>query len=235
MKLVRFVAGYTNVFILVNGSNSVLVDTGKRGQSLRILERMGSLGLRPTDLALIVMTHTHFDHSGSLAELKRLTEARIVVHQSEAAYLQEGYTPIPKGTNPVTNAIAHLGRLLYPSLAAYEAVKPDILVDEQLSLAPWGIDGYVLHTPGHTEGSQSLILNGQAIISGDCFFSVTPRSVFTPYTNDVPLLLKSWDKLFNLNIDTIHCGHGPGFSRQRGLNCYQKLIKKNRKIWHDKP
>ena len=227
VKVVRIPVGYTNVFLWVNGNHSVLIDTGIKNHASYILSKMEKHGVEASDLALIIQTHTHFDHSGNTAELKKRTGAKVVVHEKEADCLEKGYTRIPNGTNLYTKFIASLGRKVYPNLAAYQAIKPDIMVSDKYSLAEWGIDGYILPTPGHTEGSQSVVLENRVVIAGDCFFPVYPKSVFPPFGNDVPQLLKTWKIIFDLNIDEIYAGHGPRLSRERGVACYEKKIKSN--------
>ena len=226
VKAVRIPVGYANSFLLINGRHSVLIDTGIKGHASFVLSKMERYGVGPSDLALIIQTHTHFDHAGNTAGLKKLTVAKVMVHGTEAEYLIKGYTPIPNGTNLYTKFVASLGRKVYPGIAAYEAVKPDILVSEKYSLEEWEIDGYILHTPGHTEGSLSVVLENRLIIAGDCFFPLYPKSVFTPFCNDVPLMMKSWKKIFDLNINEIYAGHGPRFSRERGLKCYEQKMEK---------
>lgn len=226
VKVVRIPVGYANTFLLVNGNRSVLIDTGIKNHASHILSKMKRHGVEASDLALIIQTHTHFDHAGCTAELKKLTGAKVMVHEKEADCLAKGYTRIPNGTNFYTKFISSLGRKIYPGLAAYQPVVPDIVVKEKLSLEEWGISGYVFSTPGHTEGSQSIAVENRIIIAGDCFFPVYPNDIFPPFGNDVPLLLNTWKLIFNLGIDEIYAGHGPGFSRERGVEYLQKKLGK---------
>jgi len=224
VKVIRIPVGYANTFLLVNGKQSVLIDTGIKNQALYILSKMERYGVKASELALIIQTHTHFDHAGNTARLKELTRAKVAVHETEAAYLEEGYTPIPDGTNLYTKFIASLGRKVYPGVAAYEAVKPDILVPDKSDLSEWGIDGYIIHTPGHTEGSLSVVIENRLVVAGDCFFPLYVKSVFPPFCNNIPALMKSWKKIFDLNIDKIYAGHGPLFSRERGMKYYNRRL-----------
>jgi len=148
-----------------------------------------------------------------------------MVHQNEADCLVKGYTPIPDGTNIYTKFVASMGRKFYPDIASYEAVVPDIVISDKLLLNDWAIDGYVFPTPGHTDGSQSVVLENKKIITGDCFFPVFPDSVFTPFTNNIPQLLKTWETIFGLNIQELYAGHGSMFSLKRAVKCYEKMKK----------
>ena len=69
----------------VTGSNVVLladkrmavVDTGISGNGEAIVSYIRKIGRSPSDLRWIIVTHFHFDHSGSAAELHELTGAQI--------------------------------------------------------------------------------------------------------------------------------------------------------------
>ncbi len=52
-----------------------------------------------SDIVLIVLTHTHYDHVGSLAEIKEKSSAKVLVHAAEKGYLERGITPFPRGTS----------------------------------------------------------------------------------------------------------------------------------------
>ena len=89
----------------VNGSNVVLladeqmavVDTGIAGNGEAIVEEIRKLGRSPSDLRWIIVTHFHFDHSGSAAELHELTGARIVAHSAETLAGEDGTLQLRKG------------------------------------------------------------------------------------------------------------------------------------------
>ena len=93
---------------------------------------------------LIVLTHTHFDHAGGAKRIKELTKAPIAVHRSEALFLRRGRTPVPDGTRWKGKVLAALGRTFGRRLTRYPGVEPDLLVDEELSLADYGISGNVI-------------------------------------------------------------------------------------------
>ncbi len=80
-----------NVFLLV-GNNLTLVDTGFKGRSTHILREIRRLGYSPFDIVNIIITHHHADHVGSLAALKKVTQAKVVAHPADAPYI-EGRLP----------------------------------------------------------------------------------------------------------------------------------------------
>ena len=66
---------FVNAFLFDTGNGLALIDTGIPGSSLAILEAITAIGREPTDIRQILVTHCHYDHSGSVAEMKRLTGA----------------------------------------------------------------------------------------------------------------------------------------------------------------
>jgi hydroxyacylglutathione hydrolase len=98
-------------------------------------------------------------------------------------------------------------------------------VDEYMDLRPYGIQGEILFTPGHTEGSQSVLI-GSKLIAGDCFFNIRNSMVFPPFANDVERLLKSWQEIFDRGVDTIFPGHGPGFPVEKAKAVYERRMRK---------
>ena len=58
--------GYSNVVLLKNSETAILVDTGVKGNLNHILHFLKHRNVTPTDIRLIVLTHTHHDHTGNL-------------------------------------------------------------------------------------------------------------------------------------------------------------------------
>jgi glyoxylase-like metal-dependent hydrolase (beta-lactamase superfamily II) len=100
-------------------------------------------------------------------------------------------------------------------MGGYEAVSPDILVKDRFGLEDYGLDGYVLATPGHTAGSVSVILECKDAIVGDTFFNIFKRNLFPPFADDPEELLRSWKKLYETGCETFYPGHGKRFQRDR--------------------
>jgi len=216
-KLIPYRAGFTNVYFLIENGNILLIDTGSRKLETRILKFITSRGYRPEDLKLIFLTHTHYDHAGSVAALKKLTGAKIIVHESEANYLVEGFTSIPKGTNPLFRFISKMGKMkrVEPRIAWYEQTRADILFQENLSLNDFGFNAEIFHSPGHTIGSSSLI-SGENVFVGDDIFNL--RGNFYPgFADDEEALRETWKKFSELDVKWFYPAHGKRISKDKWL------------------
>jgi len=203
-----------NNWLIINGDHSILVDAGYSGRITDFEHLLVENGLKPRDVKLIIMTHTHFDHACGLKALKELTGAKVIVNENEAGFLSKGFCPIPKGTKWYFGIVSWLGRHVIWGIGRYPPVKPDITLKEKLDLNKYGIDGYILPTRGHTVGSQSLIMGEHAFV-GDDMFGIFRNTVFPPFADDVPALMKSWQELLDTGCEKFYPGHGKVFGREK--------------------
>src|SRR5262249_38426980 len=84
--------------ILLAGERMAIVDTGYAGNCDAILRGVQAIGRSPRDLAWIILTHHHLDHSGTAAELHDLTGAPVVAHGAETEPAPDGGLLLRKGT-----------------------------------------------------------------------------------------------------------------------------------------
>ena len=224
-KIISTRIGYSNSILHVNGANSVLIDTGIKGHLQQFKTLFKQNNLKPKDIKLIILTHTHYDHTGNLNELAELTGAKVLVHKNEFENLKNGFTPIPSGTRFYTKAIVFLGRILKPRHASPEPFIADLINVNEFDLNEFGIAGKVVSTPGHTSGSQSVLI-GKTLIAGDTFFNVREKIIFPPFANNAKQVLKTWKDLFEMGIEEIIPAHGLKFKVEKAISEYEKWKKK---------
>ena len=158
-------AGVTNIYLL-RDRGTVIVDPGGppsgRSAVRKVLPRLGT----PPRLDLMVITHGHFDHVGAAPRLRAATGAPIAVHLADAPWLRAGRVVWPNGVTPWGRAVrAALGPVLMP-LYRLSELDPDLILDDDgMDLEPYGISGRVVHTPGHSPGSVSVVLPSDRTIA----------------------------------------------------------------------
>jgi hydroxyacylglutathione hydrolase len=222
-RIVRIDGGHVNVYLVLNGDKSILIDAGIKGKAKKILDKVRASGCSPKDIALIIVTHTHYDHCGSLAELKSKTGAKILVHESEAINLEQGYTSMPKGTLMYTNVLSSVGnRILPKKWTSFIPVKADIEVGDRYTLEDYGLEGEILHMPGHTSGSLCFVYEKDHVFVGDTVFHMRKNSAFPPFADDVQSLYRSWEKLLDGNYAYFYPGHGTPFRQDVLEKTYRK-------------
>lgn len=217
--------GFANVTLLPNGKNSILVDTGVRGSMKKLQILFREAGVAAEDIRLIILTHTHYDHTGNLQKLVKLSGAKVLVHKNEFENLKTGFTPIPDGQGRYSGFITRLGKKVYPGYASPKAFTADLINTDEFDLKEFGIDGKIIATPGHTNGSQSVLINN-LLIAGDTFLNLNNGRIFPPFVNEPRLLLETWEKLFQMKIKTVYPGHGKRFNIKEAHSDYERWKKK---------
>ena len=168
---------------------AVVIDPG--GNEEDILEVLNHHNLQ---LKLIIDTHGHFDHVDANLPLKEATGAAIAIHELDAMMLSK----------PSAEAMFFTGNRLRVSQA-------DILLkeDDVLSFGPYRLK--VLHTPGHTPGHISLVMEGHPYVYvGDLLFQGSIGRTDFPGGNFDHLIAAVRTKIFPLGDHyTVFPGHGP--------------------------
>lgn len=181
----------------------ILVDAGSRGHHDKILARARALG-KP--LRLLFITHAHLDHYGSAAAIRRATGVPVAIHRADAGDMARGATRV--GT---VRLWGHLVKRMLPlveRIAGPEPLEADVIVDEGDDLSRWGFDARVLHTPGHTPGSCTLLTGDSTAFVGDL---VSPMLFPHPqmiYATDWEQLAASVRRVQALSPARVYCGHG---------------------------
>ncbi len=171
---------------------AVVIDPG--GDEEDILEALKNAEL---DLKYIIDTHGHFDHVDANQPLKKATGARIAIHEVDAQMLN----------HPSEEAMLFTGNRLRSSQA-------DLLLKEGdlISFGPYQLK--VLHTPGHTPGGISLVLEGEpSVYVGDLLFAGSIGRTDFPGGSFDDLIQAVRTKIFTLGDRyTVYPGHGPATS-----------------------
>lgn len=76
--------------LITSKAGHVLIDGGLPESAQVIVANIRSLGFRIEDVKLIVNSHVHFDHAGGIAQLQRLSGARVLASPWSAAVLAHG-------------------------------------------------------------------------------------------------------------------------------------------------
>jgi hydroxyacylglutathione hydrolase len=167
---------------------AVIIDPGDEAE--RILGALTALEI--TTVEAILLTHTHFDHVGAVAEVARATGAPVYVPALEAEIL------------------ANINEYVrFPGFGPFESYDADETVagGETLELA--GLTFEVTFTPGHSPGHVSYAVpEDDALFSGDVLFEGSVGRVDLP-GGDWPTLLASIESLLGAYPPetTVHPGH----------------------------
>lgn len=177
---------------LVDAGELVLIDSGSGANTARIARNIELLGLDPSHLSTLILTHCHIDHVGGAAYLKERFGVRIFMHTLDAAAVERG--------DPVRTGASWYGLRLSPLPVDVKIAQGE----ETLSFSD-GTRLVCLHTPGHTPGSLSVfgdrgkerVLFGQDI-----------HGPFLPeFGADLSAWRRSMEALLALEADILCEGH----------------------------
>lgn len=228
-KFIRIPLGTSNSYLIKAEDGYLLVDAGNRHQADRFMECLNAHDISPTQIRLIILTHTHFDHIGSLAEIRKLCNCQVAVHQQESDLLITGQVVIPNGTNLLGKSMSRVGRTLAKRWSPSQPVNPDIQICGEMSLDQFGVTGRIIPTPGHTDDSISVLLSTGEAFVGDLTVNYLPFGlgpIFPPFANDINALMKSWGKIIDAGAKTISPGHGKTFDVGLLIKKYESMLEK---------
>ena len=216
----RLNLGITKCYLLRYPEGYLLVDTAYPNAYDRFCKAVAALGVELNHIRYLLLTHHHDDHAGFAARLVEETGCTLIFHQEALVALSQGRSEeTVKPVNRCVGAVLSVFQLIhgesgYPRLAAPEN---GILIsgDNCDLLNSIGIDGKILHTPGHSKDSISIVLSDGSAFVGDAamnflnFCRIKYRPIFI---EDIDSVFASWRKLTKHGAKWIYPAHGRPFS-----------------------
>ncbi|MBI2855858.1 MAG: MBL fold metallo-hydrolase [Chloroflexi bacterium] len=188
------------VYLLVD-RDLTLIDTGFPGNARPIAEYISGLGRDLSELNRILITHSHPDHTASVAAIKAISPAQAFAHPADTTADSKG--------RPLISYLNIFGALPIP-VPFLRRVYADMLLEDGQELPILG-GLRVLHTPGHTPGSVCYYLPSERVIFlGDMVVSSRGRiggSMPYPKTN-MRLYEQSLQRIAQLDFDIACLSHG---------------------------
>lgn len=180
--------------------DAIVIDPG--GDTRAIIHAINKHGLKVT---AVVATHTHFDHVLAAEDIRQATGAPFFVHEDDMALL------------------GWLGPSLQMFMGVVEpptAPTVDVEVVEGDQLSAGGLILTVMHTPGHSPGSISLLAPGEALFSGDTLFAGSIGRTDLPGGDYEAEIASIKQRLLPLGDLPVYPGHGPStmLDRERLVN-----------------
>ncbi len=176
---------------------AMVVDPGGHGQEIFNFLESESLTCK-----MIVNTHTHWDHIGGNAELKRLTNAQIITHAQEAPLLEHA---------------SNQGRMFGINIENSPGADKTVEHGDVLKLGSMELK--IIELPGHSPCGIGLVFSDgekNYVIVGDALFAGSIGRTDFPGGNMDLLLEKVRENIFTLPADTIVLsGHGPSTTVER--------------------
>lgn len=205
--------GFDTCYVL-RATGVIAIDAGAPGKGRQFARGLAHAGIQPSDVRLIVLTHGHWDHVGSAGEIKALTGGTLAMHQADCACVEQSLTPLPPGVTTWGKVFIAIHRLFLPVIKIPAASVDLVLGDEPFSLQQYGIPGRILHTPGHSSGSVSVLLDSGEAFVGDLAMNKFPLRLspgLPIFAEDSKAVIESWRLLLKAGARTVFPAHGKPF------------------------
>ncbi len=165
-----------------------MLDLGWPGTMDTMRKQLERMDIPLREIRYGLATHYHLDHAGLAQDLKQAGMTLLVAdeqvawvpHISDHVKPADHFTPISLHDNRVFT-----------------------LAESRALLSEIGIGGEVLHTPGHSPDSVSLLLDDGAVFTGDLTHPMFIPDAEAEVTN------ASWELLRTRGATTVYAGHGP--------------------------
>jgi hydroxyacylglutathione hydrolase len=150
----RFVYSY-----ILTGETITLIDTGVAGCKNAIFEYIRSIGRNPSEISLIILTHSHPDHLGAAHAIREATGCSVMAHRAEREWIEDVDRQNRERPVPGFSALVGGSVQVDHELSDGDIIDTDGTTEYEVQ---------VYHTPGHSAGSLSFLVQGQgALFCGD--------------------------------------------------------------------
>ncbi|MBN1931231.1 MAG: MBL fold metallo-hydrolase [Desulfobacterales bacterium] len=194
------------IYLINFNDQAALVDAGCGGAENKLLKNIAACGIRLEQIQYLLITHCHFDHTGGAKSLSDKCRCKIVAHELDAAFLEEG--------NNTVTAANWYGSTIAPFMVDRK-LKGSL---ESINLGERTIQA--IHTPGHSPGSVVYLTEseGLKVLFAQDVHGPLDRS-FMSVKKDY---LKSLELLLSLEADILCEGH---FGIYKGKKKVKNFIK----------
>ena len=178
----------TNYWVASAGRSRVLVDLGWPGTMGTMRANLNRVDIPLSEIRFGLATHYHIDHAGLAQDLKNAGVPLLVID------VQVPFVQLMK---------RHIKPQDHFTEISMEGNTIVAVSESRALLHRVGIGGEILHTPGHSEDSVSLLLDDGSVFTGDL---THPAMVGA---EDADVVRASWQRLKDAGATQVHTGHGP--------------------------
>ncbi len=189
MNIVNVGYASTNYYVVEQDNRRLLIDVGMPGTFAQLRANLKRAGIALRTIGYLLITHYHPDHAGIVEEVKAEGVHLVVPEPQQGAaeqmlqrYIKAGapFTPIRQDNN-IAISLATSRRFLQTA----------------------GFAGEIIHTPGHSDDSVSIVFD-----DGNAFIGDLTLPALADETNRAQLQT-SWQRLADLKVKAVFSGHAP--------------------------
>lgn len=212
-----------NWYLVRDGDDVTLIDTGYPGDLSRVEESVRAIGRQPADVHAVLLTHAHVDHMGAANHFHDRYGARVYTDATEVRHAHREYLEQANALDVVTNLwrpglwpwlgrVMRVGVLKKVSIPSAEPFPNEGALDIPGRPVPVPTRG---HTSGHTAyllPAAGAILTGDELVTAHAVLPRTGPQVLPAFFNHGDQLA-AIDALEGLDAELILPGHGDPLRR----------------------
>nr|WP_208645642.1 metallo-beta-lactamase [Mucilaginibacter endophyticus] len=77
-------------YLITTSAGNILINTGLASSETQIIANIKTLSFKISDTKILLTTQAHFDHMGAMAAMKKITKAKMMVDEGDAAVAADG-------------------------------------------------------------------------------------------------------------------------------------------------
>jgi metallo-beta-lactamase class B len=131
-------------YLITTPKGHILINSGLSEETPMLIKHITDLGFKISDIKILLATHGHYDHVAGMAEIKKLTKAKLMVNENEVSVLEDG--------GKSDYAFGDRG-------ATFEPVKVDVALKDGELVKLGDMEVKALHHPGHTKGATGFLFD----------------------------------------------------------------------------
>jgi glyoxylase-like metal-dependent hydrolase (beta-lactamase superfamily II) len=205
--LMPFKLGSVNCYLIKTDQGYILIDTGLVNLRRRLESELETAGCKPGNLQLIILSHGDIDHIGNAAYLRNKFSARLAMHVGDLGMLERGDM---FWNRKMGNALIRRLAPIMMNFGKKDRCTPDVLIEDGASLAEYGLEAQVFHTPGHSKGSICILTAAGDLFCGD-LLNNRQKPVLNSMLDNPSEGKASFEILTSLPIQMVYPGHGQPF------------------------
>lgn len=197
----RIKCGNGNCYIIENGTNGILVDTGKREYVNQVIDQCKAYRVK-----LIILTHAHFDHAENAAQISDKLGIPIAMNEQDSDLIRSNLNQ-PMYATTILGKFVLSASMKDFSMRTMPPFMPSVLLHDGDTLLDYGFNAQIIALPGHTIGSIGIDVDKKHLIVGDALMNMFYPTVSMLFNNKEKVL-ESAGKISNIGDRTIFFGHG---------------------------
>lgn len=193
MKILNLTCKRTNSYLLEANCGWLMIDTDFPDTLHQLMKLLKQQDIKVGDIKYLIVTHFHPDHAGIVQELKNLG-IRLIILEGQLSFIDKlndffknnpkfNYTDITSEANVIIHN--NEGKKFLKSI---------------------GINGDIIQTPGHTDDSITLIIDGECAFTGD----LPEFALIEAYNDEV--IKDSWKSIKDHKVTKIYPAHGKPYT-----------------------